>query len=335
MKLTINDIARKAGVSKSTVSNVINNYLWVPESTKEKVLQVMRDMNYVPDKTARNLAGKKRHQVAVIIDTEQNNYFNDAFFYSILCGAESVLSSADFDISICNRNQLTNEMLFMDRFILNGGVSGLIIPAHILTETIKSRLVKDLFPFVVIGDSKESSIMSVNISNSVGSYLAVELFASKGYRSLAYVGGSFNEIIPSERMNAALKACGQYGIRSCIIKECPDTVSDSYNAMCELLSSSEPPDAVLCNDNFSALGVYTAVREKSLSIPDDVGVITFNTIPIASYLNPPVTAVKIDTFGLGVKAALLLNEMLLSASGIEHIHHDIIPELEITGSVRM
>jgi len=334
VKTTINDVAKKAGVSKSTVSNVINNYDWVPEETKKKVLQVINELNYVPDKTARILAGKIRHQIAVVIDTSQDGYFEDNFFYKIICGVESALSSANFDISVCNKNQLFDESLFMNKFIFNRGVSGLIIPAHIITDTIKERLIKESFPFVVIGKTDDDSIVSVNISNSDGCIKAVNLLVERGYKSLAYIGGSSFDVIPEERINAFRVCCEKLNLKSIIIRECNNTINDGYIAFGNIFSSYDKPDGIICNDDYVSLGVYQAIKDNNLKIPNDIGVITFNKNPLVSYLTPPITAIDIDTFKLGVKAAVLLKELVETGGDKTVGKHEIIPELVVTNSVR-
>ncbi|NSB33482.1 LacI family DNA-binding transcriptional regulator [Clostridium saccharoperbutylacetonicum] len=310
MKVTINDIAHAANVSKSTVSKFINNHKSISESTKLKVRNIMKELNYIPNNSARQLARQNSFNIGLLVDISRKEYFLDFFFYNIIGGVESIVGINNYELTLSNINSLECKAEFLNRLIYSKKVDGIIIPTSIVNSEIISKLNGLNFPYVLIGQPKEfkNSTSWVDVNNTVGGELATCHLIEQGYKNIAFIGGRSNEIISFNRLLGYKNILSKLNFtkNNLYIKEGNSDKESGYELTLQLLSDFPEIDAILCINNYVAFGVLKALKEKGLNSPTDIGIVTFDNEPFSAYTTPSLTCLDVDTFKLGEVAAEIL-----------------------------
>jgi len=306
---SIKDVAKAAGVSTSTVSRIINDNPAISTETRDKVLKIMKELNYVPNIMARGLSNQRAFTVTLAIDIDDVKSFNNPFFYEVMHGIETVVYQKDLCLIIANMQTIIKKESIL-KWLINGKrTQGVIFPSSIVNEKMIRELKKHKFPFVVFGepDSLEP-IDWVDINNRQGGQQAVEHLLQQGYRKIAFVSGSRKEVFNKNRYKGYRDGLEKNGIfyDEEYVMEGGSAKNDGFNMMNSLLALKNRPDAVICTDNILSLGVMKAILNAGLKIPDDLGVISFDSFPVADLADPPLTTVDVDVFELGVQAANML-----------------------------
>jgi DNA-binding LacI/PurR family transcriptional regulator len=312
-KVNIQEVARIAGVSKSTVSKVINDHPTIPAETKARVTEIIKKLNYTPNANAKNLAMQRSGSIALIIDINRLDLFGDIFFTNIILGIEKHALSNDLDLTIFNVNHVESTADFMKTFISGRKSDGMIVPVSLLDDNILGILNRNRFPFVVLGDPRSDARVNwVDFDNRRGAADALAHLFEAGYRKIAYIGGLDESPLSLCRFDGYRLGLEELGLayRPKHVKKELSSVDAGYRAMTGLLQLKDRPDAVLCEDNQYLFGAYKAIQHNGLSIPGDIGVVTFNDAPFAPYLEPPASAVVMDTFRLGSECAKMLVDII-------------------------
>ncbi|EFM09890.1 transcriptional regulator, LacI family [Paenibacillus curdlanolyticus YK9] len=323
-KITINDIAKAAGVAKSTVSKVLNDASSISEDTKRKVREIMKDMNYTPSSIATQLAKQSSNTVGLLIDLSRKGDFLNHFFYPIIGGIESIVGKHQYELTICNSHEssqtTTNGYVpdpsFMDRLVRNRKVDGLLLDSSIWTPRTELLLGELHFPYVLLGDAPiDAPYSAVNIDNEAGGRLLAGHLISQGYKRLAFVGGERGEPLFESRLKGCRQALSEQGLAldECHIKHGVANEANGRLLMNQLLSLpiDDRPDAIICMNNYTAFGALESARDVGVAVPTTLGVATFDDYPLAPYTSPPLTCLSMDTFELGTQAA----EMLMARIG--------------------
>lgn len=337
MKVTINDVARAANVSKSTVSKVLNNASTIPEATKEKIRSIMKELNYTPSSMATQLARQSSLTIGFIMDADHKKDFINPFAFNIISGAESVTYARGYELTISNSTSYDAD--FMNRYVWNRKLDGLLIHMSFITQPMIEQLEELRFPYVILGqpswEDAEREASWIDFDNELAGKLAAEHLMEQGFQRIAFIGGMPHEPISTRRIEGYSSVVAGTSKTECIQYETPDE-QGGYQAMVSLLAAEQPPDAVICVNNLSAFGAMNAVKEQGLSIPGDVGFVTFDNYPLAPYLTPALTAIDLDMFKLGVTACNLLFERIGSIEQANSLpRKDLLhPELRIRASSR-
>lgn len=314
MGVTIKDVAKAAGVSPSTVSRVINNNHAISSETRERVVKAMRELNYFPNSIARSFAHQNTCTIGVLIDLDSSNAFTNPFFYEVLHGIETVVYREGYYLIIANDKTMVNQNKSVDCLVLEKRIDGLILPSSVLKRSLVRKLKEKNFPFVVIGEPLHcmQEVDWVDINNVQGGEQAINHLVEKGYRKIAYIGGSQKDIFNRNRISGVLSALEKNGLKVSedYIREAETTKESGYEVMRQLLRQEDAPDSVICGDSFMAFGVIKAVKEHGLKIPEDFGIVSFDDYPIAQFVEPAITTIDIDVFDLGVQAATVLMKIL-------------------------
>lgn len=311
----IKDIAKAAGVSTSTVSRVLNNNSSIAPETREHVLKVMREYNYIPNAMARSLSNRKAAAITLLINNRGEMAFDNVFSHKIMFGIENVLFKSDLFLMIAD---LQDSKLGKERLVkmIQGKLTqGIIIPSFLLTSDIQKTLEEYDMPYVVIGEPADlltSQYDWVDINNAQGGQLAVQHLLSSGYNRIAFLSGSMDSVFNHNRLAGYQSMLTQNGIDidQSLIAECDNTKDSAFTAMAKLLDMANTPDAVLCGNNTIALGAMKAIQEKGYRIPTDFGLVSFDNLPISELVEPTMTTVDVDLFEMGVEAAKLLLRLI-------------------------
>lgn len=328
MRVTITDIAKAAGVAKSTVSKVMNDSPRISQETKHKVREIMKQMNYTPSSMATGLARQSSYMVGLLIDMSKESEFLNQFFYNIIGGIESEIASLKYELTITNVQHNHPEGHFLNRLVLNKRVDGIIANTSVLTEDLCAELNRLQFPYISVGEISPPGSW-VDFDNEAGGRLLTGHLLEQGYSSVAFVGGLQGEPLFTRRLAGCQQQLSHAGLslRSDWILSGNADEAEGYQAAKQLLTSAEPPDSIVCMSNYTAFGVLQAARELGVSIPGQLGVATFDEYPISRYTTPPLTSLNMDTFQLGVSAGRLLMEHMMNGVEAPARHLLLEPEL--------
>jgi DNA-binding LacI/PurR family transcriptional regulator len=313
MAVSINDIAKAAKVSTATVSRVINNSTNITPKTKERVLSVMKDMNYVPNSLARGLSNRKALNVALIIDIDNPGSFYNPFFSEVMHGIETAVYKKGLCLIIASSKRADIEET-LETLILGKRIQGVFVPNSLADPNAINNLINKKFPFIGIGEIEgyKNPVSWVDINNQQGGEHAVEHLVEQGYRNIGFIGGSQEKLFNKNRLLGYKHAMIRNGlnIHEEYIKVCDGTKQDAYKKMNKMISMDAKLDAVICGDNIITYGVMKAVFESKKNIPNDIGIVSFDRYPLATLVEPSITTVDIDVFQLGELAANLLLKLI-------------------------
>lgn len=310
---SIKDVAKAAGVSTSTVSRIINDNPAISTETRERVLKVMKELNYVPNSMARALSNQRAFTVTLAINADDVKSFNNPFFYEVMHGIETVVYQKDLCLIIANMQTIIRKESILSWLINGKRTQGIILPSSLVTEKMIRELNKHRFPFVVFGEPDTLEPMNwVDVNNRQGGLQAVDHLVRQGYKRIAFISGSRKEVFNRNRYKGYQDGLERLGLsyREEYVVEGGSAKADGINMMNALLQLKESPDAVICSDNILSLGVLKAVQAAGLSVPGDIGVVSFDNFPVADLADPPLTTVDVDVFELGVQTAHMLFKLI-------------------------
>jgi LacI family transcriptional regulator len=310
-KTTIFDIAREAGVSKSTVSLVLQGSGLIRPETAVKVRKAIEDVGYVYNRGAANLRKAHSNVIGMVI-----NDLTNPFFAELAVGMERVFQSAGIVPFIANtaENPVRQEEVL--KSLMEQGVAGLIVsPARGTVPGAFRRLETAGVPVVfAMRRLPESRIPVIAPDNHRGAYLAAAHLIGKGHRRLAFFGGSSDLVVYQERLGGFREACETLGIaaRDVLVVEGETSRRGGIACLETALTMVEPPTAALCFNDAVAFGVLLALRKRGLEPGADFAVVGFDDVVEAEHYMPALTSVAVDTAGLGERAAHVMLKMIQS-----------------------
>ncbi len=311
MKITIKEVAEKAGVSQSTVSLVLNNKKAVRESTRKKVLQVIEEMNFHPQRSARTLASQKTGNLGFLI-SEAHFTRAEPFYTRIFLGCEFEARQFDYYILLTSVEDAFSSKK-LPRFLKEGNVDG-VIAAGSLNNRWLYEIRKMGLPVVLIDYyPPKYKWPCVLIDNAEGAREAVRYLQNLGHQKIAFIGGSVFHPSIQERFRGYVQAMEEAGLDTTrwVIRDKEETrAEDGYLAMQELLAQNELPTAVFAANDAMALGVLKAVREKGLQVPDDISVVGFDNIEITNHTAPPLTTMRVRMEEMGALAVKMIHDII-------------------------
>ncbi|WP_344491017.1 LacI family DNA-binding transcriptional regulator [Streptomyces enissocaesilis] len=328
----IKDVARIAGVSVGTVSNVINRPESVTEETRARVLSTIDRLGYVRSESARQLrAGRSRIISLLVLDMA------NPFFVDVASGAERAAREAGLGVMLCNSGQSTDEETEYLGLFSEQRVRGVLITPVDPTGGNLRRFRKQGIPYVLVDRVAPSTEgCSVSVDDVLGGALAVRHLLAQGHTEIAYVSGPLHLAQCRDRRAGALQALAEAGLpaeRLRLIEAERLDVAAGRDSGARLLGMSPRPAAVFCANDLLALGMLQALYGAGVSVPGDVALVGYDDIEFASAAAVPLTSVRQPAFRMGRMAADLLIEETGDAAG-SHRHQRIVlqPELVVRDS---
>lgn len=311
---TIKDVAREAGVSIATVSRVLNNVGPVDEDTRERVQHVARRLKYVPSALGRSLSMKKTDAIGLLLP----DLFGE-FFSEVLRGSDQTAQQAHYHLVVSSSHN-NKEEIRAALTMMRGRVDGLVIMSpHIDAETLNENLPHSL-PVVLLNCYVESDKFdSLNIDNYGGAFAMTRHLLEHGHRRVAIIKGTEKNIDAAQRLSGYCDAMRQFGGELDERLQTSGTFSEAsgYDAAIALLELHPRPTAIFASNDSMAIGALSALRDKSVEVPQEIALAGFDDVPIAAYLTPTLTSVKVGIHHLGVRAI----ETLLHAVRNKNAHH--------------
>ena len=320
---TLEQIAQLAGVSRSTVSRVVNGHPNVRPEVRQHVQQIIRQVGYQPHAAARSLVTKRTHIVGLIIPRAVTNIFTDPFFPQLIRGMADTVNAHECHLMLSLFTGYTDEDRLYLQVLRSGTLDGVVVASTSLDDPLIPRLMADGISFVMVGRYPDERVSYVDTDNVAASRMAVEHLLRLGHRRIATVAGPQNTSAGLDRLAGYRQALEARGLPTdvALIAEADYTEEGGRAAMQRLLARR--PTAVFAASDMMAIGAMKAIKEAGLCIPQDVAVIGFDDLPVASIVEPALTTVRQPIDQLGATAAdVLLN---LIGQEVEAPQHVILP----------
>ena len=297
--LTISDIARIAGVSKTTVSFVLNNKEGISEETRRKVMTVIQQTNYKPTLNSKRLYFQKSFTIAVMFD--KHTYRSDNLFYfDIMNALLKRCTSYNYSLVYSEYSYVNDELTLLDS-IWNKDVDGLIFLKDIPLALISTLHNLDI-PFVVADDhSNHVSLHTVKVDYRLAAYTAVKYLIEQGHRHIGFIGNMSLPSFYAQILSGYQKALRESGLPlelSWFFEKVHNRETvELYTA--QLLREKELPTAIFCMEDILAIELIRYLQKCEVKVPDDISVISIDDIILANQIYPGLTTIAIDKEKIG------------------------------------
>jgi LacI family transcriptional regulator len=318
--LTLEDIARETGVSRSTVSRVINNQPNVSDEVRKKVQDVIQRTNYQPHAAARALASQHTSNIGLILPQTVSFFFTDPFYPHLTKGIAQACNQHDYTLAFFLVGSVEDEERIFPRVCRQGMLDGVLVQSgqHGDQEII-GRLVDAGMPFVVLGRPfRHDNVTYIDIDNINASYHATSHLIRQGRTRIGTISGPLQSTVGLDRLEGYRKALQDRGmvIDEKLIVQGDFTEEGGYYAMKQLLAAN--PDAVFAASDMMAFGAIRATREASLHVPEDIAFVGFDDLPMASLSNIQLTTIRQPVVQFGAQAVETLIDQIENGNTSPH-----------------
>lgn len=312
MGVTIKDVAEAAGVSISTVSKVLNGHYSISEKTAERVRGIMREMNYYPNANAQSFASGSNHTVVLLANLSPNTAFRNPHMFEIIAGLEEALCRRGYRL-ILRGADATSACGIAEEIISRRSADAIAIHVGVMSHPLAAVLTRLRFPHIVLGAPDfESQVCWIDNSNTYSGAVAAGYLLSRGYRRLAFIGGRSYDLGSALRLQGVKQGLANGGekLEDQYIWLGESTRADGFRMTEGLLNQKQLPDAIICANNYIALGCVDAVLKREMRIPKDMGIMAFDDYPFSQIMEPPLTVVDINVRDMGAQAAKFLTDII-------------------------
>ncbi|MAT98474.1 MAG: LacI family transcriptional regulator [Anaerolineaceae bacterium] len=331
-KLTLESIAELAGVSRSTVSRVVNNQAGVSETVRDRVMAVIEHTGYQPNSVARSLATQRTGMIGLVIPRQMQTLFVDPYFPRLIQGISAASNQQGSTLALFLLHNEDEENRIYPQLLNRGTLDGVLFITNSTEDPFVQRLLNSGMPFVTIGrDCEETPTNFVDVDNVEGAVTAVSHLVRLGYERIATITGPLASLAAQNRLDGYRQALVSRGhsLDANLIMEGDFTEAGGYYAMQQLLAHE--PEAVFVASDAMALGAMRAVREVGWTVPDDMAVVSFDDLPQAALSDPPLTTIRQPIKRLGMLAVETLLDVI--ANGVMPTRRILLPtELVIRSS---
>lgn len=331
-RVTMSDVAAKAGVSLMTVSRVINQKGEVNTKTRQRVLKVIKELNYRPSAIARSLATQETRTIGLVIPDVSNPFFAD-----ITRGIEQLAYAQGYHVFLCNTQEDPQRELAVIQSLEEKQVDGLVLCSSRLPESLLVDLLVRLPPAVLINRRMHGPdgepFQSVILDDERGGWLATQHLLQHGHRQIGFLAGPAAAFSGQGRKKGYLGAleAGAIAPQPGWSIHCLPSVEGGYRAALALLTNCPQLTALFCYNDLVAVGVLQACAEIGRRVPQDLAVVGHDDIPLAALVSPTLTTCRVERHELGAQAVeALLSRLRDCPSGCQQII--LQPELVIRQS---
>lgn len=330
MKTNINQVAKKAGVSIATVSRALNGSELIREETRNKILEIAKDLSYIPNPIARGLSKHITETIGVILPDLVGE-----FFMNIIHSIDEEAHKANRYILISSSHNERDIVETTIEFMSSGRVDGVILMAPQMRKEISEVIKKSKRPVVLINAREElNNTVNFKVDNYQGALDNIKHLIGHGYKKIAIVKGPADNSDAYERFlgyKSALKE-NNVPIKNKLILEGDFSIKSGYSAIKNLIESGESFDAVFASNDMMAVGIYEAAKELNLNIPNDFAVTGFDDIYLGKLLSPRLTTVRVPISELGSKAVSHLLMMINNNNGVDVSHKEVLATNLVLGN---
>lgn len=313
-QVTLSDVAKKAGVSPSTVSRVISNSPRISKATKEKVHKCMDELGYYPNVIARSLAKNKTGNIGVIMPTRSEDIFLNPFFPEALRGIVKSAANSGYDILLSTNTELENELNSIKNLTRGSRVDGIVLMSSKIDDESIDYLSSIDFPFSLIGSpyKADNGINHVDNDNFMAAYELTRYLTLMGKKNIAMIAADPSLMVTKKRIEGYKKAIEEshldFDEGQLFIGSFDEETGYKYGR--EILELNPRPDAVIVTDDLVAFGAIQVLESLNIGIPKDIAVASFNNSVLSRYSQTPFTSVDVNAYDLGLESINLLVEAI-------------------------
>lgn len=310
-ELTLDDIAKQSGVSRSTVSRVINGQPYVRQEVRERVLRVIQETGFHPNIAARTLASQRSWMIGLVLPRSVSSFFADPYFPRLTQGIARACNQYNYTLNLFLISSPDDEDKIYPRISRKGFLDGILVQSGQVGDQLIERLINLTIPVVVAGRPFHTSDVSyLDVDNVKAAFDAVTHLIRLGYRRIGTITGTLSSTASLDRKEGYLRALLDHGLTvdKNLIVEGDFTEESGYTAMQQLVTAQ--PDAVFAASDVMAFGAMRAVHEMGLRIPEDIAFVGFDDLPPATLADPPLTTIHQPIVEFGEKAVEILIDLI-------------------------
>jgi LacI family transcriptional regulator len=326
--LTLEEIAKQAGVSRSTVSRVINRQPNVREQVRTRVLNIIQETGYQPNMAARSLASQHSNVIALVIPRSVQNFFTDPYFPRLTQGVAQACNQYDYTLSLFLFHTEDDERKLFPRITRKGMVDGIIIQATYASDELFEQLHQGDVPYVVAGrPTNDSQASFVDVDNITGTLVAVRHLIHQGRQRIGTIAGPLVTTAGLDRYEGYQQALRESSLsldKNLIAEGDFSEISGYY---CTQRMLPYHPDALFIASDTMAIGALRAIREAGLVVPDDIAIVSYDDLPPSSQSTPRLTTVRQPIRRMGIKLVEMLVDIIeieRSSANTPHPPHRIL-----------
>lgn len=307
-KVTIEDVAQAAGVSRQTVSRAINNRDEISVETRARIMAIVEQMSYRPSSIARGLATQHTRTLGLVIPDVANPFFSE-----VARGAEQTAYAEGYTVFLCNTDENPQRELAILHLLEEQRVDGVVLCSSRLDEeTLHTTLTRHPTVVLVNRQLAGDDFGSVLIDDEMGGQTITRHLLHTGHNTIGFLTGPPASRSGRKRVEGYFAALTASGVAydPGWMRPCLPTVQGGYEAARALLTSHPEITAIFCYNDLVAIGTVQACHELGLAIPDDLAIVGFDDIPLAALVTPSLTTCRVSRYEMGAQAMKMLLERI-------------------------
>jgi LacI family transcriptional regulator len=309
MPVSIREVARRLNLSITTVSRALDGYSDVAQETRQRVIQAAQEMGYVPNRAARQLRKQRAETIGYIQPTTVPR-FSDPFYSDFIAGLGDEVARNNYDLLISSAPPAEeSERLVYQRWVRSRKVDGYVLNRLRLHDWRIQYLVQMRIPFVTLERTLDDvDYPSVEVDGQAGIKALVEYLITQGHSRIAYIGASPELTIQAQRYSGFSQGLQEMGVvnQPGLVTEGDLTHQGGYQAAQKLLSSSNPPTAIVCINDVTAIGAIRGAAEQGLIVGRDVAISGFDGIEEGEHTQPSLTTLKQPVYEIAQELVKIL-----------------------------
>lgn len=304
---TLDEVATRSGVSRATVSRVVNGNPKVTPAAQQAVHRAIGELGYVPNRAARSLVTRRSDSVALVIPEPTSRLFMEPFFPAVLRGASEAVAARDVQLVLLMAQSGPEEGRIA-RYLSAGHADGVLLLSLHGSDPLPALLNKRGVPFVVGGKPPTSGVSFVDVDNRHGAELAVQHLIGLGRRRIATIAGPADMAAGLDRLAGYRSALTAAGIppSDALVEVADFSREGGATAMARLLDRTPDLDGVFAASDLMAVGAMSTLARRGLRVPNAVAVVGFDDSPLAESTDPPLTSVRQPMSEMGREMVRLL-----------------------------
>ena len=325
-RITSQKVAERAGVSRTTVSFVLNDVgAQISQETRQKVLQAARELGYVPDAAARSLVSGRTHILGLIICQPPAHIIIDAYIHQVIYGLSEAGRERGFRVLLESVEDVSQPDAYI-HLVRAKRIDGILLSGPRSDDNQLPDLMADGFPTVLLGHLNNDPVCYVDVDNLAAARRAVTHLVALGHQRIACItNGPLQYTSATERLRGYRQALHEAGLMEdeALIGYGGFDPESGYQAMQSLLSSHPRPTAVFVASDVVAFGAMAAIRANGWRIPEDIAVVGFDDVPISRYVAPALTTVRLPAIDQGRRGGEMLIDLIEGKALVQQ--HVLLP----------